>query len=205
MQQVHIHRWICPPGVYACLRSRPPQKRASVRFHMRGHSASLPSLYTMASTQEKKYQCVTSEIELGSTHSESQLNHDALLLDFIRHDGSAVPDSEDGTHNADETVQGTAVEHEHSHARLLNKGSEPPRNWPTSPQAVKVSIRLLIWRSLVDVALFSLSVAFLVFALLVIRYNNRPTSSHRQAAQGFEQASKWVRTCTAKSHSLCTH
>jgi hypothetical protein len=165
----------------------------------------------MATTHEKKYQYSTSEIELRSTHreeriaSEPQLSTNAPLLKSITGDDPVTRNSEHRTHISDEPVCSTALDRELPDIALLEKQSELPRGWPTSPQVVKVSIRTLIWRSLVDVALFSLSVAFLVFALFVIRYNNRPTSSHRQAAQGFEQASKWVRTCTAKSHRLCAH
>jgi hypothetical protein len=133
----------------------------------------------------------TSEIGIRSTYreeripSESQLTTNAPLLEPLRHHERPVSDSEDG---AQDTVQDLALDCK------LEKPSEIPQGWPTLPQSIKLPISTLIWNILVDVALLALSSAFLVFALFVIEYNGKPTSSHGQAAERFEQASKWVRT-----------
>jgi hypothetical protein len=80
-----------------------------------------------------------------------------------------------------------------------------PQGWPTSPQAIKLPMSTRIWNVFVDVALLSLSCAFLTFALFVLGYNGKPVSSHRQAAERFEQASNWVSTLLIRQHRLLAH
>jgi hypothetical protein len=136
----------------------------------------------------------TSEIGIRSTYreeripSESQLTTNAPLLEPLRYNEQPVSNTADGAHSAQDTVQDLALDYE------LEKPSGKPQGWPTLPQSVKLPISTLIWNILVDVALLALSSAFLVIALFVIGYNGKPTSSHGQAAERFEQASKWVRT-----------
>jgi hypothetical protein len=82
-----------------------------------------------------------------------------------------------------------------THAPLLEKASELPQSWPTSPRSVKLSSGTAIWNILVDITLLAFSAAFLIFALFVILYDGKPTSSHPQTAERFYQASHLVSTC----------
>jgi hypothetical protein len=152
-----------------------------------------------------------SEMEVRSTYSEeripseSQLTTNAPLLEPLHHSERLVSHSKDGAHSAHETVQRLGLDCELPNNSVLEKPSKIPQGWPTSPQSIKLPMSTRMWNISVDVTLLLLSCAFLVFALFVLGYNGKPTSSHRQAAERFEQASNWVRTLAVRLCRLSAH
>jgi hypothetical protein len=153
-----------------------------------------------------------SKIGIQSTYSEeripseSQLTTDAPLLEPLRHGERLVSNSEEGADSAHGAVQHPALDRGLPNKTVLEKPSGLiPQGWPTSPQVIKLSMSTRIWNVFVDVALLLLSCAFLIFALFVLGYNGKPISSHRQAAERFEQASNWVSTLLIRLHRLLAH
>jgi hypothetical protein len=153
-----------------------------------------------------------SKIGVQSTYSEeripseSQLTTDAQLLEPLRHGERLVSNSDEGADSEHETVQHPALDGGLPNKTVQEKSSGMiPQGWPTSPQAIKLPMSTRIWNVFVDVALLSLSCAFLIFALFVLGFNGKPISSHQQAAERFEQASNWVSTLLIRLYRLLAH
>jgi hypothetical protein len=80
-----------------------------------------------------------------------------------------------------------------STAFLANdKASHEPRGWPTTPSRIKVTLLTFITYILFDIALLSCSVAFLVFAQFVVRYDQTPTIENLEATNMLRSATKYV-------------
>jgi hypothetical protein len=76
---------------------------------------------------------------------------------------------------------------------LLEKATHPPPwGWPSSPRRIKTSIRIGFWNAIVDILLFTCSVAYLAFALTVNSYNQAPTADNPRATDALTSATKWV-------------
>jgi hypothetical protein len=78
---------------------------------------------------------------------------------------------------------------------LLLDGEKPfklPNGWPTTPRAVRTSLLTIVTNAVVDVLLFTLSVAFLAFALTVNRFDQAPTEEHPRATEMLLEAIKYV-------------
>jgi len=154
----------------------------------------------MKTTQQNKYQYSTSEIELSFADSEERTRHesristDAPQLELLHHCELDTTNSDDRLRSSRERVPSTALNHELPNTPLLEKQSELPLGWPTSPRPVKNAFSTTAWKILIDLLLLLLSLAFLSFALFVIWYNGKPTSRHQDAAERIKQASIWVRT-----------
>jgi len=172
-------------------------KRAHVYF-----AALFLSSHIMATREETVYRYSVSDIESSSIDGQEQLLSDSRpennLPDTspqsrtVLRDASPVSNCDDGTHSTHQVVRHDALYSELPSVSLLEKQLESPPGWPRLPQPVNISIPTVIWRLIVDIALLALSMAFLAFAIFVISYDQKPTASHRQAAERFEQASKWV-------------
>lgn len=152
----------------------------------------------MAAKQDNTHEYSTSEVGTISIFShgrlsfESRVSTDLSVLDFPYLDDPLPLDSgasTDGAHNADKsTTPGSVLADDlpqETHLRAL-------QGWPTSLRSVEISTNLMIWYVIVDISLLAISFAFFVFAILVLSYDQKPTSSHQRAALRFEQASKWV-------------
>ena len=153
----------------------------------------------MAARQDNPQKNSTSEVASISIFShgrlsfESQVSTDLSILDFPYRDDPLPIDSEastDGAHKLDKssTPPGSVLTDEvpqETHLRAL-------QGWPTSPRSVEISTSLLIWYLVVDISLLAMSFTFFVFAVLVLSFDQKPTSSHQRAALRFEQASNWV-------------
>ncbi|KAI4606939.1 hypothetical protein J4E83_009850 [Alternaria metachromatica] len=153
----------------------------------------------MAARQNVSREKSTSEVTPISIFShgrlsfESQVSTDLSILDFPYRDDPLPLDSEastDGAHKLDKssTPPGSVLTDEvpqETHLRAL-------QGWPTSPRSIEISTSLLIWYIVVDISLLAISFTFFVFAILVLSFDQKPTSSHQRAARRFEQASNWV-------------
>lgn len=73
-----------------------------------------------------------------------------------------------------------------------DKASHEARGWPSTPSRIKSTLLTVITYILFDIALFSCSVAFLVFAQLVVRYDQAPTIENLEATNMLRSATKYV-------------
>ncbi|KAI4674781.1 uncharacterized protein J4E84_010387 [Alternaria hordeiaustralica] len=137
----------------------------------------------MAATQQNKDQFSTSDIELSfadseeRTRRESQISTDAPQLELLHHCELDAANSDDCLRSSRERVPSTALNYELPNAPLLEKQSDLPLGWPTSPRPVKISFGSATWKILVDLLLLVLSLTFLAFALFVIWYNDFPENA----------------------------
>jgi len=152
----------------------------------------------MAARQNNPRENSTSEVASISIFShgrlsfESQVSTDLSILDFPYRDDPLPLESgasADDAHKLDKSITPGSVLaddlSQETHLRAL-------QGWPTSPRSVEISASLLIWYIFVDISLLAISFTFFVFAILVLSFDQKPTSSHQRAAQRFEQASNWV-------------
>jgi len=123
---------------------------------------------------------------------ESQISTDPSVLDLSSCDDSLPINSQDHPDNARATNQSIVVHSVLADGPPQDDHLHALQSWPTSPQPVVISTHLMTWYITVDIALLAISFAFLVFAILVVSYDQKPTGSHQRAALKFEQASKWV-------------
>ncbi|CAN9245664.1 unnamed protein product [Alternaria alternata] len=158
----------------------------------------------MTPTQLEEHRYSTSDIERSPTVSQervsfdSQLSTDVSLLDFSYRDEPVASDPDICTLSVHDTDRSTVSLKDQTipNFSLQEKDLEFPRGWPTSPQPLRISFCSILWSVTIDVVLLAIAVAFLVFAWSVVLYDQKPTKFHPQAAQRFEQASKWVTTHT---------
>ena len=77
-------------------------------------------------------------------------------------------------------------------APLPKPTNDAPRGWPMLPRRVKTSLHTRLTEFVVDMVLLACSVAFLAFAMTVIKYDQAPVHSHSTLAQTLESAAKYV-------------
>jgi hypothetical protein len=74
----------------------------------------------------------------------------------------------------------------------LNDATLIPRGWPTSPSRIKRPLSTMLLHGVFDIALFAFSACFLVFSLVVMQYNEAPTSENPTATSVLTRATKYV-------------
>ena len=70
--------------------------------------------------------------------------------------------------------------------------SDAPKGWPDKPNPIKHSIPILIWTAILDLLLFSCSVAFFAFALVVQNYEQASTADNPRATRMLINATRYV-------------
>ena len=79
------------------------------------------------------------------------------------------------------------------HTTPLPKSTDDVRQgWPALPRRVETSFYKRLTDIAVDLVLFACSVAFLAFALAVIKYDKTPIDSDNRPAQTLLSAAKYV-------------
>lgn len=99
-------------------------------------------------------------------------------------------------------TQGTGTNHDAliatpptSPTRLNSKPdvqSDAPKGWPNKSKPIKHSIPILIWTAILDFLLFSCSVAFFAFALVVQNYKQASTADNPRATRMLINATRYV-------------
>lgn len=67
-----------------------------------------------------------------------------------------------------------------------------PPGWPKGPRSPERTIGLQLWDITIDVLYGGLSVAFLVFGLLVLRYNQAHVKDHQDLASSLKDVTTYV-------------
>jgi hypothetical protein len=154
----------------------------------------------MTPTQLEEHRYSTSDIERSPTVGQerfsfdSQPSIDVSLLDSSYRDEPVASDPDSCTLSVHDTDRSTVSLNDQiiPNFSFEEKDLEFSRGWPALPQPLKTSFGSILWSVTIDVVLLAIAVAFLVFAWSVVLYDQKPTNFHPQAAQRFEQASKWV-------------
>ena len=93
-----------------------------------------------------------------------------------------------------------------SESPLLNEKSPWVRQgWPASPKVVSSSIASVTIEIVVDVILFSFSVAFFAFGITVRYYDQTPTQQHPLMTRALLEAIKYVCLSFRKCHEPYSH
>ncbi|CAN9265637.1 unnamed protein product [Alternaria alternata] len=154
----------------------------------------------MTPTQLEEHRYSTSDIERSPTVGQerfsfdSQPSIDVSLLDSSYRDEPVASDPDSCTLSVHDTDRSTVSLNDQiiPNFSFEEKDLEFSRGWPALPQPLKTSFGSILWSVTIDVVLLAIAVAFLVFAWSVVLYDQKPTNFHPQAAQRFEQASKWT-------------